>query len=156
MTDDRKPFEPIGDQARWKMLYDLVQAKAVGDEITYKEAEQILDCDREAVLGAMYYARRRLEADGQRSVRTVARFGWIVMTAAQEIDEAEKRRRKAGNRVRDGLRITSSVNGRRDELSPFERERLDREQRSLTMLKELMSRKRRSLGEMHGQQEISA
>lgn len=155
---ERKPFEPILDEARWRLLYNLVLTKNVGDEITYREAEDLCQCDREAVLGAMYYARRRLEEDGERSVRTVARFGWIVMSASQEIDEAERRRKKAGKRVKDGLRITAAVNGRRDELSPFERERLDRETRSLTMLRDLMGRKRKSLGEMHssGQQELTA
>lgn len=150
---DRKPFEPAdGVSARWRKLYAFVQTKSVGDEITYSEAEELLDCDRMVVLGAMRETRIQLEADGERSLRTVANFGWIVMNAAQEIDEIEKRKRRAGNRVKDGIRIGKSVNNRRDELSPFERERLDREQRALQMLSDLMSRRRKPLGEMHGTQ----
>jgi len=145
----------MGDEARWKTLYGLILKRAIGEEITYREVEELLLVDRDGALAAMRQARVHLESDGERSVRTVTNFGWIVMSPRQEVDEIENRRRRAGNRVKDGLRIAASVGNRRDELSPFEREELDRTQRSMRMLADLFGRRRKPLGELHGQGEIT-
>lgn len=149
MEDGRKPFEPIGSQPRWKILYDLVAGRPIGTEITYGEARDALGgVDRQTAISAMYTAKRHLENDGERSVRNVMRFGWIVMKPDEEIAEAETRRKRAHRRVRAGIRIVRSVNTRRGELTQFDRQRLDYEDRSLSMLADIMSRKTASLADL--------
>lgn len=129
---DRKPFAPAdGLTPRWKKLYDLVLTRDVGDEVTYGEALELLGFKRKTpttlalTQQAMRDAQRHLENDGERTVGTVAKFGWIVLSAPREVDQIERRMvktRRAAGRVSRGVR---AANNRRDELSPFERQRLD-------------------------------
>lgn len=143
---DRRPFEPLdGVEARWRKLYDLVLTKQAGEEITYREVEELLDCDRAAALGAMDYARERLIQDGHIAVRTVDRFGWVRMTAAEQITFAKERRLKAARQIERGIKTLVTVQQHREELSPFDRERLDREQASQVRHVDLLRRSKRTL-----------
>lgn len=130
--EQRKPFEPAdGLVPRWKKLYDLVTGRSVGQEVTYGEAIDVLDLGRKTdrtlkiAQAAMLEAQKHLESDGRRTVTTVARFGWIVVDAQRELIQVERRlvktRRAAGRAVRGGKALSL----RRDELSQFERQRLD-------------------------------
>ena len=129
---DRKPFEPIdGVTPRWKKLFDLVTERKIGEEVTYREATDLLDLGPQTrrtlkiVQEAMREAQRHLENQGERTVGTVARFGWIILDAQRELRQVERRlvktRRAAGRVIRGG----KALGTRREELSQFERQRLD-------------------------------
>lgn len=121
-----QPFTPAdGVMPRWQKLYDLVRGRNVGDEVTYGEAQDLLKCDRKTAQQAMREAMARLERNGERTVGTVTHFGWIVLSADREVNQVDRRAvktRRAAGRV---LRGASALNTRRDELSQFDRQRLD-------------------------------
>lgn len=132
MDQDRKPFQPAdGVTPRWKKLYDLVMSRDVGDEVTYREAIELLGFTRKTdhtlklTQKAMRDAQAHLEKDGARTIGTVAKFGWIVLDPQKELDQVERRlvktRRAAGRVVRGG----KALSGRREELTQFQRQRLD-------------------------------
>lgn len=144
-----KPFEPAdGESARWRKLYELVLTRRVNDEITYGEAEDLLSVDHQTVLGVMREARAHLERDGQQSVRTVPGFGWIVMRASEHIGESDRHLKKSRNQAKYALRKVAAIDGRRDELSQFEREAADRAKLRASALLELSSRRRPSFSEL--------
>lgn len=145
----RKPFEPAdGIEARWRKCYALVESRNSGDEITYREVEELCECDRTGALAAMDEAREKLLGDKQLAVRTVERFGWIKMTAAEQIDFVEERRLRAGRQIARGMTAIVATQNHRDELSQFERQRLDQEQATALRHAELLGRRRKSLAEL--------
>ena len=151
----REPFVPAdGETPRWKKCYDLVMTKAVNEEVTYREVEELLNVDRKAALDAMRSARAHLEHAGRQSVRTVAEFGWIVMRAGEHIGEADRHLRRSHVQAKTALRKVVAIDGRREELSQFEREAADRAKLRAQTLVDLTGRRRRSLEEIY-RREIS-
>lgn len=151
------PFTPAdGHTPRWRKLYDLITTRQPGDEITYREARDLLDCDLHTAQSAMRDAIRRLERDGQLTVKTVERFGWVVLNPAGELDQVDRRLTKTRRAAGRAARGAGAVEGRRDQLSQFERERLDRMKRAALAVGELTSRRRSSLAELRKMIETEA
>lgn len=147
MPETSDPFAPAnGLKARWRYCYELVVGREPGDAITYEEVEELLDCERPVAQAAMLDAKRHLEDDGQRTVRVVRRYGWIVMRSSEHLSEAERRRARS----RRALRKAGSVLGatRREELSPLERQALDRELARQSAQEQVMGRRRTSFAEL--------
>src|SRR5688500_10644881 len=132
-VDDTRPaFAPAnGIQARWRYAYDLVTPKQPGDEVTLAELAEALgwnydhadDWQRQQLFSVMSDARRHLEADGQRTVRTVEKFGWIVLDARGALNEVERRRDKAARAVDNAISGLGSAP--REELAGQDRSRRD-------------------------------
>jgi hypothetical protein len=149
-----KPFEPAdGVTPRWKKLFDLVRTKEVGSEVTYREAIAELglspsDRSRKIAQSAMRDAVAHLEKEGERTIGTRVNFGWVILDAQRELQQVDQRlvktRRAAGRTVRG----VQALNMRRDELSQFERERLDRTGRAAMMAREITGRHRPRMGEL--------
>lgn len=140
----RDPFAPAdGEKARWRYCYDLVVTREPNEQIIVQEICELLQCDEKAAWAAMRDAKAHLESDGQRSVRTVPRFGWIVMRPGEHITAAEQYERKSRRGLGRGIRVLVAVAGRRDELSQFEREAVDRKTAQLSAVRELMGRRRK-------------
>lgn len=143
------PFAPAdGIKARWRYCYDLVVGKQPRDEITYEEVMELLECDRQTAQAAMLAARKHLEEDGQYSVETKPKFGWIVMTPAQHIDAAERGEKKMWRAQQRASRPLHVAEAHRDKLSPFERQALDRSQARHQTLTRLRSPRRKSFDEI--------
>lgn len=152
---EREPFKPAdGLKPRWQKLYDLVIGRKVGDEITYGEAAELLGLDHRdrdqlsTVQQTMREVQRRLENAGERTVGTVARFGWVVLDASRELNQVDRRltkTRRAAGRV---VRGTTALNIRRGELSQFERQRLDEVARSGLMAAQITGRRKLDLGQL--------
>lgn len=133
------PFEPAdGVKGRAHQLADLVESRQPGGEVTYAEAMDLLGCDLSAAQQAMNDARRILEDGGQRSVRTQERFGWVVMDAQANLDEIERRRRRASRATTKAIRLVNATP--REELPQMERQRLDFLARSLQGARSLYGR----------------
>jgi hypothetical protein len=152
---ERKPFEPAdGVSPRWQKLADLVNSKDVGGELTYREAGEALGFDRlnERTLritqSAMRDAQKNLEAQGQRTVGTVARFGWIILDASRELQQVDRRLAKTRRAAGRTIRGASALNNRREELSQFERERLDRVAFSARMAVEVSGRRSSKISDL--------
>jgi hypothetical protein len=145
---DRKPFEPIDTVPRWQKLYDLVMARNAGDEVTYGEAIDLLGLTGRRAADALKIAQdtmrtavAHLEKGGQRTVGTVTRFGWIVLDAQRELNQVDRRLVKTRRAAGRTLRGAQALGTRREELSQFERERLDRMTRAARMTTEITGRK---------------
>lgn len=117
-TDERGPFEPAnGIKARWRYAYDLVTSKQPGDEIAFSELAELLDMEfnprnrdqRNILLAAMDVARDKLEEEHLPTVRTVDRFGWIVLDAQQAFQQARKRAEKAARAITVTIRSLNSA-----------------------------------------------
>ncbi|WP_027930744.1 hypothetical protein [Amycolatopsis thermoflava] len=142
-----KPFQPAnGDRARWRYAYDLVVERNPGDDITVDELKELLDIDTDTAWAVMREAKKHLEEDRQQTVRTVSRFGWIVIDARGNLDEIERRRRKAYRATDRAARLIVATP--RDQLSQIERSRLDFETKNILAARGLYSRKTRSLSEL--------
>lgn len=141
------PFEPAdGQRARWRYCYDLVVERSPGDDITVQEVCELLDIDALTARAVMLEAKRHLEVDKQQTVRTVERFGWIVLDARGNLDEIEKRRKKSYRAVDRTARLIVATP--RDELTQIDRARLDFETRNVVAAKGLFSRKTKSFAEL--------
>jgi len=137
------PFTPAdGVMPRWQKLYNLVTDRKVGDGVTYGEARDLLGCNLPLTQAAMRDAQKRLEQDGERTVGTVARFGWIVLDAQRELGQVDRRltkTRRAAGRV---VRGTRALNTRREDLSQQDRHRLDQIARSGELAAQIASRRK--------------
>lgn len=144
-------FQPAdGTRARWRYAYDLVMERKPDDDITLQELAELLDLDWESdsqlLRATMLEAKRHLELDRQQTVRTVDRFGWIVISAKGNLSEIEKRRRKAYRATDRTARLIVATD--REQLSPIERNQLDFETRNVVAARSLFGRKTRSFTEL--------
>ena len=158
MNDERKPFQPAdGVTPRWQKLYDLVLSREVGDEVTYAEAIELLgfarktDHSLKVVQESMRTAQRHLERHGERTVGTVARFGWVVLDASRELQQVDRRLIKTKRAAQRTVRGAKALNTRRDELSQFERVKLDYVSRSAEMAAQIAGRQKVNIDELRKQ-----
>lgn len=95
----RRPFEPVGPRARWRVLYDLLAARKVGDVLTYDEMAAALDLDpsedRQTIQLAMRRAGRELEQVDKHAVDVVVNKGYRIVEPEQQLGLAQRHRRKA-------------------------------------------------------------
>lgn len=140
-------FEPAdGNEPRWQHCYDLVAELQPGDDITYQQVMEALDCDRQVAIASMLQAKKHLEQDGQRTVRNVRRFGWIVCDAKANLTEADGRIKKTSRALERAARIVLATP--RDELSRIDQSRLDFQQRSILGGLGIQQRKSKSCSEL--------
>lgn len=146
MTDTH-PFAPAdGVQARWRYLYDMVCQRQPGDDIELGEVTELFDIDEQAARAVMLEAKKHLEEDRQQTVTTKERYGWIVIDAKGNLDEIEKRRRKAYRATTRTARLIHATD--RAELAAIDRNRLDFETRNVLAAQSLYGRKSRSFAEL--------
>lgn len=153
--EGRKPFEPLdGVTPRWRKLYDLVIGRAVGEEITYREAADTLGLsspngrNRAILQQAMRDAQHHLEKEGSRTVGTRVNFGWVVLDGQRELQQVDRRLVKTRRAAGRTLRGAKALGTRREELSQFERERLDSITRSATLAGQLIGRRSMDLDQL--------
>lgn len=130
--DDKDWFAPAdGEQARWRYAYALVTSKKPHDEITLHELADLLGMEfnplskeqRGILFSAMREAKIRLEREGLPSVKTVERFGWVVLDAGGSLDEVERRRTKSARAVNRSVRLLLGTD--RSQLTQHQRARMD-------------------------------
>jgi hypothetical protein len=141
------PFQPAnGERARWRYAYDMVVERKPGEDVTLQELTELFDIDDQAARAVMLEAKKHLEEDRQQTVKTVEKFGWVVIDARGNLGEIEKRRVKAYRATNRTARLIVATD--RDELSPIERNRLDFETRNVLAARSLFGRKPRSFSEL--------
>lgn len=95
------PFEPIGRQARWRVLYELLTARTVGDVLTYEVMAEALDLDatrvqnRHTIQVAMRRATRELENEQQRATEAVPNVGYRIVEPEEHLRLARQQQRKS-------------------------------------------------------------
>jgi hypothetical protein len=94
----RPPFEPIGEQARWRTLVDLFAKVDRGAVVTFEDlAEELgLDSvqDRRAIQAAVNQAQKTLSREHDRSLTSVRGVGYRVALPDEHVDLAGRQQRK--------------------------------------------------------------
>lgn len=97
------PFIPVGDRARWRILYDLLATKELGDTITYKEMGAALDItDRHALQMAFRRAAKRYETENNRAVEAIENVGYRIVEPNEHLRLAKNHQRKSGKSLERG------------------------------------------------------
>lgn len=100
------PFQPIGTEARWRIVYDLLAAANTGEVVTYDELAQALDLDpetgRPAIQAAMRRAAKHHERTDKRAVDAVPNKGYRVVEAPEHLQLARRYQKRSTNALASG------------------------------------------------------
>lgn len=93
------PFEPAGDTARWRVLYDLLAERTIGDILTYDAMAAALDLDplkdRHTIQVAMRRAAKELERENKHAVEAVKNTGYRIVEPEEHLRLARQQQRKS-------------------------------------------------------------
>lgn len=107
------PFQPAGDRARWRDVYDLLQDTKTGDVLTYEEIGAALkldpDDDRHMIQMAMRRAAKEHEEAGRRAVEAVPNEGYRVVEAPEHLRLARGQQKRAGRALARGQSKVTNV-----------------------------------------------
>lgn len=99
-------FKPIGEQARWRIVYGLLRKAATGSVVTYEAIGGALaldpDNDRHAIQMAMRRAAREHEVEDRRAVDVVPNEGYRVVEAREHLTLARRHQKKASRSLARG------------------------------------------------------
>ena len=117
------PFTPVGNRARWRVIYDALANLEPGDVLTYGRAAELLDLhedrDRHAIQEAVRRAGTENERVNKRVIEPVRNIGYRVIRAAEHAGIAKRFQRKSVVAIRAGA--SKVVNVRLDELDQPQR-----------------------------------
>jgi hypothetical protein len=93
------PFEPVGNQARWRTLYELLVNLDVDDVFTYDEMAAALELDpkrdRHALQMTVRRAAQEYETEHSRALEPVPNEGYRVVEPNEHIVLARKQQKKS-------------------------------------------------------------
>lgn len=97
------PFKPVGDVARWRILYGLLVDTPVGALLTYEAMADALGLDpvrqRAAISSAMRRAAEEHEEKDKRAVEAVRDEGYRVVDVEDHLRLAHIHGRRAGTQL---------------------------------------------------------
>ncbi|HCA85757.1 MAG TPA: hypothetical protein DEQ61_09815 [Streptomyces sp.] len=100
------PFEPVGEVARWRMVYDMLKPLAVDDVITYEDAADVLSLDAEkdrpVLQSAIRRAARTFETVDKHALVAVPNVGYRVVRADEHVVLARGQQRRASHALQRG------------------------------------------------------
>jgi hypothetical protein len=101
-----KPFEPVGDRARWRVIYDILRGAPAGTVITYEKLAGALALDpvkdRHAIQMSIRRASDELERKDKRAIDVERGQGYKVVPATANLGLARRHQRKAGRALARG------------------------------------------------------
>lgn len=101
---ERAPFEPLGERARWKVLYEALRVLKPGDEISYDRMGEMLgldpDDDRTAIRVALHRAAQEFEREDRRALDAVRGRGYRVVEPMEHLRLARQHSSKATRATR--------------------------------------------------------
>ena len=106
-------FRPIGLQARWRTIYEMLRGTPTDTVITYDELGEALglhpDDDRHAIQMAMRRAATELEHEDLRAVDVEANKGYRIVQAPERLGLARKQGKKATRALARGYSKAAHV-----------------------------------------------
>lgn len=94
-----RPFEPIGDQARWRTIYEMFCDAAVGDVVSYSAIAAALDVKLPQEMAKLYpaitRAAREHEVQDDRVIEMVRGRGCRIVEPAEQLRLARVHEKKA-------------------------------------------------------------
>lgn len=107
-------FEPAGEKARWKYLYELLRNTNDGGIITYKEMADALgmdpEADRQSIRAAWYRAAKEHEEVDKRAVEVVPNKGYRIVAPKEHLELARKQQKRSGRALVKGQSKVVNVN----------------------------------------------
>jgi SpoVK/Ycf46/Vps4 family AAA+-type ATPase len=129
------PFQPVGDRARWKVIYDLLVRTPVGEIVTYDKLGEILELhpnrQRAAIQMAVRRAAREHLEENLRALEVVTNQGYRIVEAVEQLRIARRYQRKANNALASGH--SNAVNVDMTQLEPQTRHAFEVVGRAFTM-----------------------
>ncbi len=100
------PFEPAGETARWRVLYDLLTERTVGDILTYDVMAEALDLDaaedRHTIQVAMRRAGKELEQEDKHAVESVTNVGYRIVEPEEHLRLARGQQKRSSRALARG------------------------------------------------------
>lgn len=100
------PFEPVGDRARWRIVYDLLRVVPVDGVLEYEQMAEALDMDaeddRHVIQMAMRRAGKELEQVEKHAIESISNVGYRVVRPPEHLRLARGHQSKAGKQLKRG------------------------------------------------------
>lgn len=100
------PFDPVGERARWRIIYDLLLRKDHDDTVTYVEMGEVLDLEpthsRHQIQMAVRRAAREYEEIDKRALEPVKNVGYRVVQAREHLRLAQVQQRRSRRALNSG------------------------------------------------------
>lgn len=132
------PFEPVGDQPRWKLIYGLISGAPVGTLITYEELGDVTGSDFTTNRGGLAKAVKVFERTEQRTLICVTNAGYRVAAASEHEGLARGRQRRSRRQIDRAVSLAANV--RKDELEPEQAKRLEAMETTLRAHSDMLRR----------------
>jgi hypothetical protein len=105
------PFTPIGETARWRIIYNLLTGKDINDVLAYTEAAAALQVDaatqRHIIQGAVRRAAREFAVVDNRALEAVPNTGYRVVEAEEQLRLARYQQRRSSKALQRGRSLVS-------------------------------------------------
>lgn len=92
-------FQPAGQQARWRTIYDLLCAAEYGEVVTYKQMAEALDLDveedRHKIQMAVRRAAKEHEENDKRAIDSVPNVGYRIVHAPEHVVLARRQQKRS-------------------------------------------------------------
>lgn len=102
----REPFQPVGDQARWRTIYDLLRTIPVNGTVTYQQLGDVLgldpDGERSAIQNAMRKAAWEHEQLDKRTVDVIPGTGYRVVESHENLGLAKRQQKRSSRALMRG------------------------------------------------------
>lgn len=93
------PFQPKGETARWRLIYQELQKAAVGDVVTYERLGEVLELDpvkdRQKIQMSVRRAAQQFLLSDKRALDVAPNEGYQVVDAAGHLTLARRHQSKA-------------------------------------------------------------
>ncbi|MCV7100071.1 hypothetical protein [Mycobacterium palustre] len=93
------PFEPAGEVARWRTLYELLNERSIGDVLSYDTMAEALQLDpskdRHTIQVAMRRAAKELELEDKHAVEAVKNVGYRIVEPEEHLRLARQQQRRS-------------------------------------------------------------
>lgn len=109
----RRAFEPLAGESRWKIVYQLLERRSVGDTLTYEQLGAALDLDPKRERSVIYPAVGRAGAayldSHLRALVAVPNVGYRIVEPREHLQLARDHNRRAGKELDRGYRVATQV-----------------------------------------------
>lgn len=100
------PFKAHGEQARWRVIYELLCGHNVEDVVTYEQIADALDLDAETdrhrIQMAVRRAAQEYEQVDKRALDAVTNVGYRIVRAQEQLTLARKQQTRSNNALARG------------------------------------------------------
>lgn len=93
-------FETKGDQPEWRLVYDVIEARSIGDVVTYEELSEALGRDFLANRGPISRAIEEVEDTRKRTYVNERGVGYRMIEAGEHRIASHRHTKRAGKQLK--------------------------------------------------------